>query len=476
MKKYGLCIVVLLISLIITSGFFGTVYTDTLSFQGYSKSDTENMVTLTSKNISNEVNDFLSKPFIVAKTMANDALLKNWLRNENILSRDSLTLIKKFLSAYKNKYGYEEVFLVSERTHMYYYDGGMDRVISASNAKDKWYYDFKNSKNEYNITVDTDEIHKGSIYLYINFKIEDEKGNFVGVTGVALDISKINDIFEKYQKTYNLKAYITSKDNNIKIYSYGAKFFKELSSLPELIENKELFNRNRNMNFIWYKGKGENTCITAEYINDLNWYVCVEKNMDSTERAFFSRVKYDIGYVCLILALTISLIASVFSKYNKLVIKIENTDELTGLPNRKQFYGMLEKLPESKIKDGYFFIFDIDHFKLINDNKGHLFGNKTLSLVAGAAQKHISDTGIISRWGGDEFSGIIYSDFDPEKIFKEIMSDIADIPIETGDTLTISVGIYNIKNYTSTDDILNKADKALYISKNNGRNKITYYS
>ena len=88
-------------------------------------------------------------------------------------------LIKRFLGAYKDKYGYEEVFLVSDRTHMYYYDGGMDRIISPSNAKDKWYYDFKNSKNEYDITVDTDEIHKGSIYLYIIFKIEDERRNFV---------------------------------------------------------------------------------------------------------------------------------------------------------------------------------------------------------------------------------------------------------------------------------------------------------
>jgi diguanylate cyclase (GGDEF)-like protein len=476
MKKHGLSIVVFLISIIITVGFVGSVYTDTLSFQSYSKIATEDMVILTSQNISNEVCDFLSKPFIVSKTMANDALLKNWIKNENIFSRNSLDLIKRYLKAYKNKYGYQEVFLVSEKTHIYYYNGGMDKVISPSDKYDRWYYDFKNSKNEFNISVDTDEIHPGNIYLFINFKIEDENGNFIGVTGVGLDISKVNNIFEKYQKDYGLKAYITSNSDNIKVYADNSEFFKDLSNLPQLTSYKELLNKNKDINFVWNKGTNENTCITANYINDLDWYVCVEKDMDSTEHAFLSRVKHDLVYVCMILIFSIAVIASVFSKYNKLVIKIENTDEFTGLPNRKRFYSMFEKLHESKTKGSYFFVFDVDHFKLINDNKGHIFGNKVLSLVAKTADKYIDGNGIVSRWGGDEFAGIIYHGSNPEKIFNEIMSALADISIQDGATLTISVGIYKIQTSASIDTVLNNADKALYYSKNNGRNKITYYN
>jgi len=476
MKKYGMRNLIIAISLIITVGFFATVLTDTLFFQKQSKTSTENMVTLTSQNISNEIDAFLSKPYTVAKTMSDDALLKNWLENENILNPDSEALMKKYLSDYKRKYDYDEVFLVSENTHLYYYNGGIDRTVSASNPDDKWYFDLKNSRISYNMNIISDSVHNGKLYLFIDFKIKDEHGRLLGIAGIGLDMSRINVVFSRYEKAYDLNAFVASNSGNINVYCNGSEFFKQLSEIPEITSNRDLMNKNKIVSFVWNKAKGVNTCITTEYISDLDWYICVKKDMASTERVFLKRLSYDIIYVCFILAFIIAVIASVFSRYNRFVIKIENTDELTNLPNRKQFYRLLEKLSKTKMHGSWFFIFDIDHFKLINDSRGHLFGNKVLSSTAIIAKKHIGECGIISRWGGDEFAGIIYPNSDLNKIFKNIMSELAEYANANDTNVTISVGIYKIQKNDSIDTMLNRSDKALYRSKNNGRDQLTYYT
>ena len=59
---------------------------------------------------------------------------------------------------YRIKYGYDSVFLVSKETSRYYYYNGLDRILTKDNPENEWYYDFLNSKAEYGIKIDNDEV------------------------------------------------------------------------------------------------------------------------------------------------------------------------------------------------------------------------------------------------------------------------------------------------------------------------------
>ena len=164
--------------------------------------------------------------------------------------------------------------------------------------------------------------------------------------------------------------------------------------------------------------------------------------------------------------------------------EISIKDELTGLYNRHYYNEMIPKLMNlAKRNDHYitFFILDIDYFKNYNDKYGHVKGDETLRKVASVIQQHIQrGDDFVFRLGGEEFAGIIISN-DYEKTHTWVMSlcqTVEDLHIEHSASkiskyVTASIGvatIFHAKNYTM-DHLYSFADKALYVAKNNGRNR-----
>lgn len=120
------------------------------------------------------------------------------------------------------------------------------------------------------------------------------------------------------------------------------------------------------------------------------------------------------------------------------------------------------------------FMFDIDHFKDINDRYGHLFGNAILSMVAKELKQAISGQGVAARWGGDEFIGVLA--VEPDKavqIITQFMNALKESETDSRCPVTISVGIAEISNRHDADAMITTVDKALYHSKETGRNRIT---
>ena len=130
-------------------------------------------------------------------------------------------------------------------------------------------------------------------------------------------------------------------------------------------------------------------------------------------------------------------------------------------------------------------LFDLDRFKLINDNFGHDIGDVVLRRTVEAINEIIKDTDIIIRWGGDEFIGVFYGLKKEEAI--EIAQRILDkinsieIPVKTSeidDTVKIemSIGVtYFSKSDRQASDAVKRADDAMYESKETGRNKVSYF-
>lgn len=123
---------------------------------------------------------------------------------------------------------------------------------------------------------------------------------------------------------------------------------------------------------------------------------------------------------------------------------------------------------------------DIDNFKLINDQYGHLTGDKVLSQIGHLVKSEIRNDDIIGRYGGDEFIiGLANSSPQTaEAIANRISKTIASyrIPLTKDASLnfTVSIGGTTLKDETTLDQFINNADKKLYETKRNGKNMVKF--
>jgi len=160
------------------------------------------------------------------------------------------------------------------------------------------------------------------------------------------------------------------------------------------------------------------------------------------------------------------------------------TDGLTGLANRKAFDDQIAREVQESYRGDYVFsllMIDIDHFKLFNDQYGHQVGDQVLRLVAKTLVHGVKGQDVVARYGGEEFV-IILPDTNAiaaEKVAGNLRRAIEKKEIInrlTGEILgciTISVGVAEYISRDDAEQLIYRADKALYASKDNGRNRVT---
>jgi diguanylate cyclase (GGDEF)-like protein len=162
-------------------------------------------------------------------------------------------------------------------------------------------------------------------------------------------------------------------------------------------------------------------------------------------------------------------------------------DELTALPNRAYLFKSLDdELARARRyrRDLSVVMLDIDHFKSINDTYGHLFGDRILASLAGTLREEIRRHDILGRYGGEEFLIILPETTGEEAIglMERCRRKVAEMPY-IGNTnsepvsITISVGITELTGDDhSIEDLLARADRAMYRAKQEGRNRVKIYN
>lgn len=177
------------------------------------------------------------------------------------------------------------------------------------------------------------------------------------------------------------------------------------------------------------------------------------------------------------------------------VLKDAQIDRLTGLLNRHTFDVQLDKalnlirrthLEEQEgddqrrpTADGAFFLgeIDIDHFKQVNDNFGHLYGDEVLLMIAGVLRHCFRKHDLIYRFGGEEFVVIVYVDnvADAERTFERLRRSVENHAFPQVGRVTVSIGVTRILDTSVPVELMGHADQALYHAKNNGRNQACFY-
>ena len=156
-----------------------------------------------------------------------------------------------------------------------------------------------------------------------------------------------------------------------------------------------------------------------------------------------------------------------------------NTDELTGIHNRRSFMQQAEmrlKLAARQEQNCTLFMFDLDHFKRINDTFGHSAGDEVLRTFARAVEGMIRDTDIFGRLGGEEFVLLITEDCDNSSLLAErLLNSIRHIRVSTerGEvSLTASIGQVCGEPPAAIESLMHDADRAMYQAKAKGRNRV----
>lgn len=167
---------------------------------------------------------------------------------------------------------------------------------------------------------------------------------------------------------------------------------------------------------------------------------------------------------------------------NKLLKEVSRTDPLTQLNNR----GYWEKCLIDAFKKHQRYqttcsliMLDIDHFKRVNDNYGHTVGDEVIRRVSTEIKEQIRDLDIAGRYGGEEFGIILTGTDGPSAahVAERLRASIESLEVQLDSEMikfTVSLGIHQVNSsINSHTQWMEKADKALYQSKENGRNQVT---
>ena len=160
------------------------------------------------------------------------------------------------------------------------------------------------------------------------------------------------------------------------------------------------------------------------------------------------------------------------------------TDPLTGLKNRRSFeVAIIDQINDANDKgtDFCLLMIDIDHFKNVNDQYGHLFGDKVLISVGKILDANVKGKDTVSRFGGEEFALLLP---DTRVEFAQRVAENLRHAVEksrfrkvaTGeviDNVTISIGVSSFREKDTIESFVNRADLALYVSKDRGRNQVS---
>lgn len=155
---------------------------------------------------------------------------------------------------------------------------------------------------------------------------------------------------------------------------------------------------------------------------------------------------------------------------------IATTDKLTGLNNRQRFDQELQHCVARAIQNQHRFallLIDVDHFKYINDEQGHLFGDSVLKRLGDCIKSELRGDDFLARWGGEEFA-VLMPNTNAEQALQRAnrLRELVAKSNILNQQVTFSGGVAVWQEGMDAEELLGNADKALYQAKQDGRNRI----
>ncbi|PKG55142.1 diguanylate cyclase [Shewanella sp. Choline-02u-19] len=464
--------VLLLAAFVVTSGISYQVAHDSLSQQ-----IEENTLPLTSDNIYSEIQQDLLKPIFISSLMAQDTFVRDWTLDQE----KSPDKVVRYLKEIQEKYGTVTSFFVSEASRNYYHSSGVLKQIDDLDPNDAWYFRVRSlpKSEHYEVNIDQDTANRNRTVIYVNYKVFDFDGNFIGVTGVGLAVESVKKMVELYQTRYNRSVYFTDRQGNITLHSEGFSGGDTLQTTPglEMLATRILTSPSAALS---YERDGRTIFLNSRLVADFKWYLLVEQDESLGKQKLLTTFWANLG-LSIFVTLAILIIANMtLGKYQRKLELMASTDKLTGAANRQAFEEYFAKSLARSVLDSTpmsVLIFDIDYFKRINDLYGHNMGDLVIQTVSNMVKSQLRDEDLLCRWGGEEFL-ILLPNIDLSRshdIAERIRASIEARVIRVNGNeirVTVSAGVAEHRASEKPEELINRVDVALYQAKGQGRNKV----
>ncbi|WP_432823374.1 sensor domain-containing diguanylate cyclase [Trichloromonas sp.] len=469
--------IMLLVSLLLVGGFLLTSLASYFTSRASLRDEiAESTLPLTSDNIYSEIQRDLLMPIFISSLMASDTFVRDWVIAGE---RDPESMIR-YLNEIQIRYKTFTSFFVSEQTGIYYHASGILKKIQSEEPRDQWYYRVREMAPVYEINVDPDLANQDALTIFVNYKVLDYEGNYLGATGVGLTVYAVKEMVEEYQKRYQRNIYFVDRQGRITLHSSGiADEAKSLQDIPGLAPLTETVLASETANLKYRRG-GQDILLNTRYIKEFDWYLLVEQSEGETFRKIFAALLGNLVVCALITAIVLLITNYTINAFQKRLEQTATTDRLTGIHNRNAFEILYPQILAECRRSGTPFsmiLFDIDNFKQINDSYGHLAGDAVLKALTELTGKNMRASDMFFRWGGDEFLLLLKgcNEAHASQMTEKLRLAVETRPVNyegKAIAVTVSLGIAEALPGESEDSLLRRGDDALYAAKRNGRNRI----
>ncbi len=462
----------LLLSLLLVGGFLVTSLASYYVSRASLRSQIEQSeLPLTSDNIYSKIQQDLLRPIFISSLMANDTFLRDWVVQGE---RDTGQIIR-YLKEIQTKYKTFTSFFVSEQSRNYYHADGLLKQVRPDAERDAWYFRVRDMQPDYEINVDPDLANKDTMTIFINYKVFDYDGRIIGATGVGLTVNAVKHLLEEYQQTFNRNIYFVDQDGRVTLH--GSGFEPQQSRLQQIDGIAPLAPQilSGSAGTYRFKRAGKTIHLNTRFIPEFQWHLLVEQGESGAIEDIYHALLMNLLICALVVAVVLAMTNLSITSYQKRLEKVATIDKQTGAYNRLAFEILFEKtlheIQRSRIPLSML-LFDIDHFKQVNDSHGHLAGDEVLQQVAELAAAAIRKSDTLARWGGDEFL-VLLRDCSLEAAVET--AETIRLAVEEKLQLravTVSLGVAEFRPGETGDSFLARADRALYVGKKEGRNRV----
>ena len=468
---------ILFVSVVLVAGFLLTsVASYLVSIAAMREQIIKHELPLTGDSVYSEVQRDLLLPVYLSSLMAHDTFVRDWVVNGE-QDADQMT---RYLKEIQEKYDTFTSFFVSERTRTYYQADGILKTVNEDEPRDEWYFRVRQMAEPYEINVDPDMANEDAMTIFINYRVFDRDGNYIGATGVGLMVYAVRDLLARYRREYGRIVLFADQEGRVVLHAKDSDLPAEnMCDMPGLGQVADLILAGHDRP-LRYRTEAGTVHVSTRFVKELGWHLVSVQPEDAKIRGIRQALLANLGVCAIITAIVVTFTSMTISTYQRHIEGLATTDPLTGLHNRQAF----DLLFEAAMKDSQrrktssaLLILDLDNFKAVNDTYGHVAGDAVLRELAQVLRTSVRASDILCRWGGEEFLVILRECEDSgaaataEKIRICIENHVTRHEGEAIQT-TASVGITSASPGEDMETILWRADKALYLAKERGRNRV----
>ncbi len=296
---------------VVSVSFLLAIIVSIISLAMLARENTKEIDTMLSYRIYDQISGSLNEPIIVARTMACDDFLDTFLEGEASMSEEeAVSVMQRYLRDLKDGLDYDSAFLVSAKSMRYYTYEGLNKIVDSENdSHDIWYSLFLEKNLKYDLDVDSDEMNGNQWTVFVNARVENEDGELLGVCGVGVQMTNLQELFLECEKEYGVKINLVDNKGMVQVDT------QDINIENAWITTDAIGRKEADAYHSETLDTGE--FAVTKYVEYLGWYLVVRSSPTSISSQFIHVILLNILMFLLVMGILFFMIAAILKRSKK---------------------------------------------------------------------------------------------------------------------------------------------------------------